>query len=178
MSWHNRAQTIPPAACHVLAAYFDINGGEWVCDVQATWEMRPEFTHWKMLDTPEDDKTTITTGWIPEADPHMVAAVGKLGEELCEAALVCFRMLIQGVGASDPKTMVPNITALEKELTDVRATSKFVGNYLPISDRPERYHDKISGYHNWHNLIDEHLKAKREAYLPMDGGMVDDPDKR
>lgn len=48
-AWSDDCEAAPPA-CHVLAARFDIDAGEWVCAVVASPPSHP-FTHWRMLDT-------------------------------------------------------------------------------------------------------------------------------
>lgn len=60
--------------------------------------------------------------WTPETDPHRIAVLGKLAEELGEATQIVARCIIQGLEGSEPVTKVPNTEALEKELADVLAT--------------------------------------------------------
>ena len=59
--------------------------------------------------------------WTLEPDRVTLALLGKLCEECGELTAIASRCIIQGVGASEPVTGVPNREALMKELADVRA---------------------------------------------------------
>ena len=58
-----------PAACHVLAARFDHDGGEWMLAVVSSPPSKP-FTHWRMLDTP-----SAPTAQPPAAETRLREAV-------------------------------------------------------------------------------------------------------
>jgi hypothetical protein len=47
-AWHTVDDPDTPAACHVLAARFDDDAGEWVVGVVMSPPSKP-FTHWRML---------------------------------------------------------------------------------------------------------------------------------
>jgi hypothetical protein len=72
--------------------------------------------------------------WETEPSPHVLAVVGKLGEEACELGNICFRIAIQGLDGKDPETGKPNIQALMEEIADVRAMSANAIARLQISE--------------------------------------------
>lgn len=84
--------------------------------------------------------------WTPESDKHILAVIGKLGEESAELSNICFRIIIQGLDGADPVTGKSNRQALMEELADVDAmianTIHRLG--LPanvITDRSNRKYD-------------------------------------
>ena len=59
--------------------------------------------------------------WTPTTDLLELRRLGKLGEELGEAASVAARCIIQGIDATDPASGKINRERLENELADVQA---------------------------------------------------------
>lgn len=59
--------------------------------------------------------------WVPITNLGDLACLGKLAEELNEAAKIAARMIIQGVDGTDPETGGKNRDALRNELADVQA---------------------------------------------------------
>jgi predicted CoA-binding protein len=108
----------------------------------------------------------IITAWIPEPDPHIRAAVGKLAEELNEAAKVCARIAIQGLEGVDPQSKRLNSEELYRELADVMAATDVVELFVAVpasvnmADRRQR---KREGFLKWHGMIRDHFNNLRRA---------------
>lgn len=94
---------------------------------------------------------------MPETDPHVLAALGKLSEELNELAGRVSRSIIQGVDAIDPDTKRANHDELTREISDVYACLILLRERMGIGHDPSRLESKLSGYRTWHVLIDEEL---------------------
>lgn len=93
------------------------------------------------------------TPWQPITDPLTLAVLGKLGEELNEAAGRVSRSVIQGLDATDPDSGLLNSVHLSWELGHVLACIDMLGTVLAIvPDQAQRY-TKIVGYQRWHNMI-------------------------
>ena len=81
--------------------------------------------------------------WVPMKDPRLLAAIGKLGEEVNELGAIIFRCIIQGINEKDPETGKHNLVALAEEIADVRALSAIVIkethlDWVTILERAER----------------------------------------
>jgi hypothetical protein len=95
--------------------------------------------------------------WAPMRKPLDLAHLGKLAEELSEAASACARCIIQGIDEREPATGKQNREWLEDEIADVLAgfdlvSERFHLNQQRIRDRLLRkkahlrqWHDKIGG---------------------------------
>lgn len=59
--------------------------------------------------------------WVPITNLGDLACLGKLAEELNEAAKIAARIIIQGLDGTDPETGEKNRDALRNELADVQA---------------------------------------------------------
>jgi NTP pyrophosphatase (non-canonical NTP hydrolase) len=91
----------------------------------------------------EDIGDREPSNWVPISSPQVLAALGKLGEELGEASAIISRCIIQGLGGKNPESGEGNWAALEKELADVRGLSALVIRQLgldeeAIADRAEK----------------------------------------
>lgn len=114
---------------------------------------------WQSVKTPEPSGGDHISAWMPEQNTHIVAMIGKLGEELNEAAARCFRILISGYQTPDPDTGNPNWYELQQELADVTACLNHAAdNGLTAVDHDrERIDKKVAGFVMWGNLIDAEL---------------------
>lgn len=109
---------------------------------------------------------SIITAWIPEPDPHIRAAVGKLAEELNEAAKVCARIAIQGLEGVDPQSKRLNSEELYRELADVMAATDVVELFVAVPasvDMADRRQRKREGFLKWHGMIRDHFNNLRRA---------------
>jgi hypothetical protein len=97
------------------------------------------------------------TLWMPETDPHILAVLGKLGEELNELSARVSRAIVQGVDELDPDTNRFNSEELTREISDVYACLILLRERMGIGHDPSRLESKLSGYRTWHVLIDEEL---------------------
>lgn len=109
--------------------------------------------------TPDAAEAPNISLWLPEPDLFCRQALGKLLEEMGEAAAIAARCLIQGIGESDPKTGEPNRQALARELADASAAIRFVQVITMIDRMPERAEAKFAGYSHWVDLMVEHQLA-------------------
>jgi NTP pyrophosphatase (non-canonical NTP hydrolase) len=94
--------------------------------------------------------------WRPEVDPIAIAALGKLLEELGEAAAIVARCLIQGIGEAEPVTGKANADALEEELADVAAAAEIAILHFGLRPRRirERIDRKVQHLRGWHRLLE------------------------
>lgn len=97
------------------------------------------------------------TLWMPESDPNILAAVGKLAEEASELSGRCARSIIQGLEAIDPETMRTNRREMEREIADVEACIANLRERYGIQPMPQRTDGKLIGYRRWHDLIDDEM---------------------
>jgi hypothetical protein len=108
----------------------------------------------------------IITAWIPEPDPHVRAAVGKLAEELNEAAKVCARIAIQGIDGIDPASGRTNREELFRELADIMAATDVTEIFVPpppTIDMAARRIGKRNGFLKWHGMIRDHFDNLRRS---------------
>lgn len=105
------------------------------------------------MTAPVENQITL---WLPEPDLITHQALGKLAEELGEAAQIAARCLIQGLDASDPKSGIPNREALAKELADIHAASFFVADVVGLRIDAARVANKQAGFHRWAGMLREH----------------------
>lgn len=96
--------------------------------------------------------------WMPETDPHRLAVLGKMIEELNECASRAARCIIQGLDEIDPDTGRPNRIELEKEMADVLACFDQVEGRIEVYVGSNRRRDKGLGFDRWHRMIDEELE--------------------
>jgi NTP pyrophosphatase (non-canonical NTP hydrolase) len=78
---------------------------------------------------------TFPDPWEPVRDRATVAVLGKLLEELGEAASASSRCLIQGIGESEPVTGKPNREWLEDELADVLNIAQLTIEHFGLDHR-------------------------------------------
>lgn len=103
---------------------------------------------------PYSDGVTTISPWYPESDPVRVAALGKLIEELTEAASRAARCVIQGLEEADPETGRSNHEELGREMADIQAA--FLALQLEVGTIPvteTRVSNKYNGFRRWFNLI-------------------------
>ncbi len=107
-------------------------------------------------------KTTgpnVLAAWIPEKDPHVLAAVGKMGEEASELSKACFRAVIAGLNAPDhDNPEQTNLDKLIEEYSDVLSTFKVLRSVVNIDqqyekDIPLRINAKEAHGLRWQQLI-------------------------
>jgi NTP pyrophosphatase (non-canonical NTP hydrolase) len=93
--------------------------------------------------------------WVPMDDKIILAAIGKLGEEVSECAKAIFRAIIQGLDERDPKTQQTNIAALQDEIADVRGLTDLVANLLdmPADEIAERATMKRHHKEQWLGML-------------------------
>lgn len=108
------------------------------------------------MSAPVENQITL---WLPERGLVTHQALGKLAEELGEAAQIAARCIIQGLDASDPKTGTPNREALAKELADIHAASFFLAEVAGLRIDAGRVASKQAGFHQWADMLLEHLEA-------------------
>lgn len=111
-------------------------------------------------------KTTgpsVLAAWIPEKDPHVLAAVGKMGEEASELSKACFRAVVAGLTAPDhDNPEQTNLDKLIEEYADVLSTFKVLRSVISIpqqveKDIPLRINAKESHGLRWQQLIREEI---------------------
>lgn len=92
-------------------------------------------------------------------DRLKLAALGKLGEEACEAGQRIFRCIIQGLFEFDPDTKASNKHELEKEIGDMEAQIELAKTYLSLNREyiEKRKNEKIAYTGRW-------LQALKEKY--------------
>jgi hypothetical protein len=93
--------------------------------------------------------------WVPMSRPIDLKHIGKLQEELGEAAAAASRCVIQGIDESEPVTGKVNRTWLQEELADVLANIElnvehFALDAAEIERRKER---KKAHLRAWHGLL-------------------------
>jgi len=98
------------------------------------------------------------TLWLPESRTVIHQALGKGAEEAAELGKILSRCLIQGMGASDPKTGVPNLTALADELADMEAVIEWLFELLPldVNTHNTRAGRKLDGFRRWKEMLEAH----------------------
>ncbi len=72
---------------------------------------------------------TDITLWMPITEPHALAVLGKMGEELNELAGRLCRTTVQGVDGIDPKSGLTNREEIVNEISDALATIDFIGEW-------------------------------------------------
>ncbi len=95
--------------------------------------------------------------WRPMARAIDLKHLGKLGEELGEAAAATARCIIQGIDEREPVTGKPNREWLEDELADVIANATLVTLHFKL-DRGRilaRARRKVAQLRAWHAMLDE-----------------------
>lgn len=101
--------------------------------------------------------------WQPEQDRIRLAMLGKLLEELGEAAQRAARCITHGIDETDPDTGRTNAEELQRELTDVEACMSVARQ---VDDRLRSLHNrfmtKTDGFERWHAMI---RKGERDALL-------------
>lgn len=103
---------------------------------------------------PFTDGVTDINPWHPEADPVRLAALGKLAEELTEAASRVSRCIIQGIDELDPESGRSNRDELGREMADIRAAfNVLLEEAGPVEVSDLRSHNKSAGFRNWFGLI-------------------------
>lgn len=97
------------------------------------------------------------SAWIPETNPIILAAIGKLGEEAAECASICCRIAIQGHWASEPVTGKSNLKALAQEIADVRAQCDNVEAILSLDQTyiSGRHTQKLNYVQQWMQMLKE-----------------------
>ena len=106
----------------------------------------------------------VISPWLPESDPHTLAALGKLAEESGELSSRASRCIIQGISETDPDTRRTNAEELIREIADVMACVDLLveRGILPTTDcggmLTRRRTDKFKGFRRWHKLIDDAQK--------------------
>ena len=92
--------------------------------------------------------------WVPMSRPLDLKHLGKLAEELGEAAAAVARCIIQGIDEAEPLTGKPNRQWLEEELADVHATLWLVVRHFSLDpDRLiDRAADKSVRLMRWHAM--------------------------
>lgn len=100
--------------------------------------------------------------WQPERDPLALAVLGKLCEELSEAAAIVSRCIIQGIGESEPVTGKANADALENELADVEATMSVAVEHFGLRTprMVRRVERKIAHLRAWHRMIGDNSNGR------------------
>lgn len=83
------------------------------------------------MDT-KDIPTTPVSDWQPITDIVLLAALGKMIEELGELVNIAGRMIIQGVDGVDPASGKINIDKMADEIADAAATSHLVVELLKL----------------------------------------------
>lgn len=102
---------------------------------------------------PFTDGVTTISPWQPESDPVMLAALGKLSEELGEASARVARCIIHGINETDPDSSRTNREELCRELADVEAGIQALGLTTDLSISTVRRQNKVTGFRNWFRLI-------------------------
>lgn len=93
--------------------------------------------------------------WKPEMNQQHMARLGKLIEELNEAATASARCVIQGIDEKHPVTGKPNQEWLLEELADVMAVSELAIDYF-VLDRGKinfRRNQKVIHLMKWFRTL-------------------------
>ena len=111
----------------------------------------------------ELEKLKTVSPWQPETNPLRLAVLGKLAEELSEAAAIVSRCMIQGIDEFEPVTGVLNLDALRNEIADVFATSEIAIDYFDLNRQKihERGDRKLDHLRRWHSLIEKAHHGQR-----------------
>jgi hypothetical protein len=101
--------------------------------------------------------------WKPEPDPILHQALGKLAEELAEAAKAASRCLIQGFDACEPVTGKQNSEALIDEIADIEAAFSWLAELRKVNNEAfnARVDIKLEGFRRWQAMLEDDA-AKRE----------------
>lgn len=100
---------------------------------------------------------TSVNPWLPMTRPIDLKHLGKLGEELGEAAAAVSRCIIQGIDERAPVTGKLNKEWLEDEIADVIANFDLVADHFGLDrDRIEaRGKAKCERLRTWHAMLDD-----------------------
>jgi hypothetical protein len=106
----------------------------------------------------EDIPKATISDWQPLTDKHLLAVLGKLGEETSELSKILFRTIIQGgLDEKDPETGKTNRKAIEEEIADVRALIDHAETRLGLdlsrlaSRRKRKFHYKNPWFNSLFN---------------------------
>lgn len=93
--------------------------------------------------------------WQPMKSPIDLKHLGKLAEELNEAASAICRCIIQGIDEVEPVTKKPNREWLEDELADVQANIKLVIQHFKLDTvrMQGRQDKKVKHLRGWHSML-------------------------
>jgi hypothetical protein len=96
------------------------------------------------------------SNWHPMADPHTVAVIGKLGEEVTDLGSALFRSIIQGIDEKEPETLKPNREWLEEEIADVLAMTELAIKRLGLNAQSimERRDRKMAYKEPWFDYLE------------------------
>lgn len=105
--------------------------------------------------TPVNPAPVNPAPWRPITNPLDLMHLGKLGEELNEAATAIFRCIIQGVDEYEPTTGKPNVEWLEEEIADVLANVDLVIDRFGLNTRciEQRVRRKKDFLRRWHEQL-------------------------
>lgn len=94
----------------------------------------------------------IVSPWHPITSELQLKLLGKLGEELTEAATAIFRCIIQGVDEREPVTGKLNREWLEDELADAWANIALVEEHYKLNNARMRIRAarKMAALRRWH----------------------------
>jgi hypothetical protein len=103
----------------------------------------------------EDIDGKRPSAWIPVSEPRVLAALGKLAEEVNELGAIIARSIIQGTRGTNPETGELNIEALEKEIADVRGLSALVIRQFGLDESAiaERAEKKRQMKYDWIQML-------------------------
>lgn len=104
-----------------------------------------------------NDKTNPQVNpWQPMQRPIDLKHLGKLNEELAEAAAAVSRCIIQGIDECEPVTGKPNRLWLEEELADVRANIELVALHFKLDHQgiQSRAARKRALLRQWHEMLE------------------------
>jgi NTP pyrophosphatase (non-canonical NTP hydrolase) len=110
------------------------------------------------LHNPSDPGTAwALNAWQPMSDPVDLKHIGKLLEELGEAAAAAARCVIQGIDEREPITGKPNRQWLQEELADVLANIHLVTAHFGLDMRAiiVRAEQKKKHLRRWHAMLEE-----------------------
>lgn len=109
------------------------------------------------LHNQDDPRTSWALNpWRPMSKPIDLKHLGKLGEELNEAACAVSRCIIQGIDEREPITKKLNREWLEDEIADVLANIELVQEHFKLSEVRiyERIKRKKEHLRGWHSMLE------------------------